>query len=226
MLGRNQQQTAPESPAENSLADYYLSLLERVYQKVNASPRKTVIVGISSCQSGEGVTTVAANLAHVAGLQRHRPVLLVDANLTNPQLDTMLGASASPGLAEAVAGTAELANCLRRRPEGGITILPAGSAALREQTNLHSSQVAPLLQNLRQQFGLIIFDLPPTTARSNTLGIAPVLDGVLLVVEAERTRSPVINRAKQQLEDAGASLLGIVLNRRREHVPSWLYHRL
>ena len=50
-------------------------------------------------------------------------------------------------------------------------------------------------------------------------------DAVVLVVESERTRKKTARWARQQLEDAGAKLLGVVLNKRAQHIPAWLYER-
>ena len=58
------------------------------------------------------------------------------------------------------------------------------------------------------------------------LAVAECLDGVLLVLEAERMRVQVVERAKQLFAQSRVNLLGAVLNKRRMHIPGWLYRRL
>ena len=50
--------------------------------------------------------------------------------------------------------------------------------------------------------------------------------GVLLVVEAERTRAPIIEQARKVIETGGGRLLGVILNKRKHHIPGWIYKLL
>ena len=52
------------------------------------------------------------------------------------------------------------------------------------------------------------------------------VDGVVLVIEAGKTREQVAVRAKKELEEAGGKVLGVVLNKRKYHIPEWIYKRL
>jgi Mrp family chromosome partitioning ATPase len=99
------------------------------------------------------------------------------------------------------------------RPAGGVRDGHAADAAT----------LPELIGALRNQFDLVLFDLPAAGTASAVLRVGRHLDGVLLVVEAERIRREVAARTTDQLEAGGCRMLGAVLNKRREHVPAWLY---
>ena len=69
-------------------------------------------------------------------------------------------------------------------------------------------------------------DIPAPTGLDGSIYLAGKLDGVLLVFESEQSDGRTALRTKQQLEEANANLLGAVLNKRRKHVPNWLYKML
>lgn len=91
---------------------------------------------------------------------------------------------------------------------------------------LNPRLLAQYWDRLGSRADLIILDTPPVLASPLTLALAPTADGVILVVEAERTRMAVAEAARDSLRAGGANLLGVVLNKRRFHVPKGLYDRL
>jgi Mrp family chromosome partitioning ATPase len=97
------------------------------------------------------------------------------------------------------------------------------SATISSQPTLDGTR--DLLQRLGRAFDLVIVDLPPLDA-AGALEWAPLLDGTVLVVEAERVRWQMAARGVALLHQAGATVLGTVINKRRDHIPQWLYQRL
>ncbi|MDH3602649.1 MAG: cobalamin biosynthesis protein CobQ, partial [Candidatus Tectomicrobia bacterium] len=67
---------------------------------------------------------------------------------------------------------------------------------------------------------------PPVTVSADGLAIVRKVDGVVLVVEAENTRWPVVQSVKDRIIKARGNLLGIVFNKRQYHIPPFLYNRL
>jgi len=82
------------------------------------------------------------------------------------------------------------------------------------------------LQSLRQSYGLILLDLPPVGESEGACALAGMLDGILLVIEAERTPARVVRQVKEHLDNGGARLLGVILNRARQHLPPWFDRHL
>lgn len=91
---------------------------------------------------------------------------------------------------------------------------------------LNPHLLAEYWDRLAERAELIVLDTPPVLSSSLSQALAPTADGVVLVVESERTRAAVAQAAKRALESSGANLLGVVLNKRRHHVPKPLYDRL
>ena len=82
------------------------------------------------------------------------------------------------------------------------------------------------LQFCREKFRYAVFDSAPYTLFPDASILAPKMDGVILVIEAEKTRREVAQRAKEQLEKAGAKILGTVLTKRKYYIPKSIYRRL
>lgn len=91
---------------------------------------------------------------------------------------------------------------------------------------LNPALLSACWKRLGENSDLIILDTPPLLSSPLAQALAPTVDGVVLVVEAERTRAPVVEACRDALNAAGANLLGVVLNKRRYHVPKALYDRL
>jgi hypothetical protein len=83
-----------------------------------------------------------------------------------------------------------------------------------------------LIKQLRLRFQYLAIDCPALGTSSDVLGLAPLVDGIVLVVEADRTRKSQIRNAERQIEAAGGKLLGLVLNKRRYPVPDYIYDLL
>ena len=82
------------------------------------------------------------------------------------------------------------------------------------------------MHQLRNKFRYIGVDCPALSSSSDVLGLAPLVDGVVLVVEAGRTTKQQIRNAERQIEGAGGKIMGLILNKRRYPVPEALYHHL
>jgi hypothetical protein len=113
-----------------------------------------------------------------------------------------------------------------RMDEDGIVAygpLPGRSGDAR---GLNPHLLAQYWDRLGARAELIILDSPAVLASPLALALAPTVDGIILVVEAERTRAAVAEAARDSLRAGGANLLGVVLNKRRYHVPKAIYERL
>lgn len=213
------------SPLEHELGPHYRSLIYRL-RGGSSLPAGLRTIGITSCSGGEGVTSVAMNLAVVAAEAQLGRVLLVDANVENPSLPRHFLQCRQKGVTDLLAGDAECDACIWESPVENLFLLAAGSGAAAPVPRCDADVLGRIVDRLKESFGLTIFDLPPAHELSACFPLASQLDGVLLVVEAERVRSAAALRARQQLEDAQVPLLGVVFNKRRRYLPNWLYRLL
>ena len=173
----------------------------------------TVVV-VTSALAGEGKTTTALDLARsLAGTGEQ--VLLVEADLRRPGLGASLGLEGGPGLSEVLAGRAEVADALRPGGLDGLQVLPAGSVPPNPSELLGSPPMADLVDTLRTRFDTVLLDAPPVLPVTDSVVVAAVTDGVLLLVRWGRTGRTEVAEAVAMLERGGVPVLGGVLTRRR-----------
>ena len=176
-------------------------------------------IGLLGCTGGEGVSTVAAALAVELAAARRGPVLLVDAHFARPAAHRLLGVRPGPGLAEALQDGVRLADLVQPTAIPHLSVLAAGQWL--DDPAGDSPGPAGLVETVNEQFGLVVWDLPPAAGTNPPADVTPYLDGLVLVIEAERTPLEVAHRAAASLQDCGY-LLGAVLNKRPTHTPNWL----
>lgn len=81
-------------------------------------------------------------------------------------------------------------------------------------------------EKLRSQFEFVVVDSPPMSISTDGLSVCAASDGVILVVEAEKTRTQVIASLRDRIAQHGGKVQGVVFNRQRHYIPEWLYRRL
>lgn len=172
---------------------------------------------ITSCQVGDGKSTVALNLAMAAAAMGQR-VLLVDADLRRPQIHKMLEIGNEKGLSHVITEDIEVEKLIKRSSfEKNLSILTSGAIS-RDPTQLLSSRkMQNLIPSLANQFDLVIYDTPPLLglADANLLGI--YTDGLMLVVGLHQTEREALLLALEDLKLAGLPLLGMVVNGDKSH---------
>jgi len=178
------------------------------------------VIGVAACEGGAGATWVAAQLALAPAAQGDGPTLLVEAGPPAPWLPRTLGFERGPGLAHWADGRCSLSEILQRTDQPDLWMLPAAAAAIGIPCD--GTQLQRLGGLLREEYPLTVVDLPPVTDLA-AAELASACDGVLLVVRAHHTRWQVADRARRLLEAARAPVWGVVFNRRRLALPSWLY---
>ena len=179
------------------------------------------LFGLTSSRRREGVTTVTSNLAITAAEQGNK-VLLIDANPLNPSVYRAYGVAANPGLHELFRTGGELSEFVQPCETPNLTLLTAGELPA-NLARASDAAWAHMLHQAKQEFDWVFVDLPALEQGGVTLRVAGLFDGIALVIEAERIRREVAERAKDSLVQARAKLIGAILNKRRHYVPGWLY---
>jgi capsular exopolysaccharide synthesis family protein len=188
---------------------------EALYRRLRFSSAQTPAprtVGVTSAESGAGASTVAINLAIAAACGGCR-TLLVDANLVSPTIARTLQVDPRPGLTDLLSGEVDLDECIYTTHIDRLAVLPAGPTVESSPLEVDWSRLKGMVRRAAADYELVVFDLPPTHELSAGLTVAALLDGVVLVLEADRTDSAVALRCKRQLVASGAKLLGVVLNK-------------
>lgn len=170
------------------------------------------VVAISSAGPQEGKSTIAINLAVALALDGKR-VVLVDTDLRRASLSSYFSLRSDTGLTSVVAGQHTLAEAVRETSVARVSVLPSGPLPPNPPEVLNAPQMRRMITELSEQYDMVILDAPPVAGLSDTLVVSSMADGLLLVVSAEQTRKGMFQLSLQTLEQIGAPLLGLVLNR-------------
>ena len=153
------------------------------------------------------------NLAKVIA-QTGRRVTIVDGDLRRPSLHRAFGLANDIGLSSVILGRSDGGTtAVRRTKVPGISLLTSGPLPRYPAELLSSSSMQSLVADLVEQSDIVLFDSPPVLATSDALGLAPLVDGVILVVARAVTTDRQVQTALQRFEQVGARVLGAVLNR-------------
>lgn len=218
-------ETARRRPGPSSKDQEYFSGLFRELAALTGE-RESLTVGVTSCSRHAGVTSVSLSLAAAAAREIRGDVLLVDANFDSPGVGAAVRAPASVGFADLLTGEAEDWKELVHSAGEQLDVLPSGSERARRDLSVHRPSYRDLLDDFARHYELIVLDLPMATEVTACFPLGRELLGVLLVIEAERTRNQAAARATKQLRQADVAVLGAVFNKRRQHVPDWIYRRI
>ncbi|WP_243367296.1 CpsD/CapB family tyrosine-protein kinase [Fundidesulfovibrio soli] len=171
---------------------------------------------------GSGVSTISRLFAHYLSEKVLMRVLLIDADFDNPTLHKIHRMPPSPGFADYLEGTRgpDIAQSI-----GNLSVMAAGDKSLLPRTLLSGrSDFKARLRELGKEYEMIILDAAPITTCPETFSLASCTDGVIFVAKSEKTRKAVVHATMNQLHLARAKVVGGVLNFRRFHIPTWLYH--
>jgi Mrp family chromosome partitioning ATPase len=180
----------------------YGTLRDRLLMAAAGSLESPCIFGLTSCRTGEGVSSIATNLA-LALAQQYAGggVLLINASAIDNSEGDGFHLEANP-------------LCCPKKM----------AFDLRETYEIQG--LAKLLPLLKEHYRFVVFDLPAIRQASSVVRLTGMVDGVVFVVEAEGVRWEEAKGTTDLLVQARANLLGAVLNKRRAYVPEWLSRRL
>lgn len=188
-------------------------LVTRVDARLNGSGGR--VIGFIASGCGEGTTTLAQGYASAVLSRFQRRVLVLRADMPGSGL---------PGVLPALAKGLPMEECLQAFPGGGSCGSLGGGTP--DEAIWELLVRADLWAELRSRFDSIVLDLPAPSVSRTGLVCAAQCDGVVIVVEADKTRAPVVENLIDSLRAAHVNLLGTVLNRRRYYLPQYIYRWL
>jgi len=143
--------------------------------------------------------------------QGGKRVIVVDCDLRRPTLNKLFGLPGDPGLTTAILEGAGHPP-LQDTAVSGLRLLASGPLPPNPSELLGSRQFEELLAHLTNEADIVLLDAPPIVAVSDAAVLASKVDGVILVVNAGKTKRDLARRAKSLLEKVNARILGVVLN--------------
>jgi polysaccharide biosynthesis transport protein len=170
------------------------------------------IVGFISCFPAEGKTTVATNFAALLASQGHR-VILVDADLRNPQLSRSLVSKPKTGLVEVLVDSSPHKDAVFRENETGLDILVIRDHQVAHTSDLISGKaMGDLLERLRTEYEYVVVDLPPMAPIIDARAIQDLLDANVLVLRWGTTNMTEAKRILQVDDRIQRKSIGAVVN--------------
>ncbi len=212
----------------NELRECFEKIRNYVYTSMKSPERMGVgdtpyTLAVTSCYRGEGVSTVATGLAYMIALYEGENVLLVDANLHNPDEDKVIGINRPPGLYE-MSVRSRLPQTTNDDVDQSFSVGDMDEHRSKIEGMEKIDKLLPSVEKLN--YKLIVMDLPSISEGASAVRSAGLADGIILIIESERVRREVVLHAKEQLEKSGTGIIGVVLNKRRFYIPRWVYKKI
>jgi succinoglycan biosynthesis transport protein ExoP len=198
----------------SSVAEAYRSIRTNLLYSTPGHEVRLLVV--TSCRPREGKTTTTINLA-LSLAQIGKRVLLIDADLHRPMVHETLKLSRERGLTSALVGEHPWREVVQQIVHEGRTIenldvLVAGPTSPNPSELLGSTAMRDLLQDMRGEYDWVFVDTPPILFVSDASVLSVATDGVIMVVKAGTSTPPLLARAKEQLDNVRARVLGCILN--------------
>jgi len=184
-------------------------------------PKGPLSLMVTSSMRGEGKTTIASNLAISLARKKQQKVVLVDADIRRPQVHVLFGFNRQEGLTELLTGDLEVGAVCRSTQLDNLTVITSGRQHKSPSDLFENNTFGKIMDRLRRDFDIIIFDFPPTIPVSEPEMVGKAMDGVLFVFLAGKTPREVGQRGISILKGADANILGVVVNDLGEVLP---YH--
>ena len=184
-------------------------------------------IAFAGVRGGEGASTMAFNFATAFAVSCPKSVVLVDGNLRSPILHYQFEIrKKKKGLVDLIQGKGDVEDAAAEITSKRYYFMQAGQRIDNPIALYESAKFPLLMQKLRDRFDLVIFDSSSVLDNPESLLLASRMDGLVLVVQAGRTRWEVARSAKRDLESAGVNVLGAILNKQRFVIPEAIYKRL
>ncbi len=183
-------------------------VLQTAIQLADRPNRK--VVAITSAMPGEGKTTLSLGLARVAAMGGQKSII-VDCDIRMRAINGILGIDPKEGLQEVLAGEKSWRDVVGTDEPSGAHVLPASSITSKDIFG--TGAMEDLIRELAAEYDLVVLDCPPVFAVADARVIASLSDSAVVAARSGKTPARALQAAIEQLELAGANVLGVALNR-------------
>ncbi len=192
-----------------------------------AKGKKGFALAVAGIRGGEGASTMAFNFATAFATSCPKSVILIDGNLRAPILHYQFEIKKrKKGLVDLIQGKGDVEDAASEVAFKRFYFMQAGQTSDNPVALYESAKFSTIMQKLRDRFDLIIFDSSSILGSPESLLVASKMDGLIMVIQAGKTRWEVARSAKRELESANVRILGAILNKQRFVIPEAIYKRL
>jgi receptor protein-tyrosine kinase len=206
----------PDAP-QSRIADEFRVIKRPIIRNVVGEGERPVkqanLVMVTSAVPGEGKTFTSVNLALSIAMEFDSTVLLIDGDVANPRIPSLLGVPGQPGLLDLLAGTITVPEALLKTNIDRLSIIPAGTRHRRANELLASAQMAVVLDELSTRYSdrIVIFDSPPLLATTEARVMARHMGQIVMVVAADSTSQHAVTHALATID--GCEVVLMMLNK-------------
>lgn len=190
-----------------------------------SDPQHSILQFIS-CRNQEGVSTIVREFGRVLVEKLGKKVLLVDGDSEKMTQHNFLGISPKLALQQIMQQGGDLDQAVTPVIHSRLFLAQLSGDRQKRIQQDESVGQEDVWVHIRKQFDMIIIDSAPIESSDEGLELCAAADGVVMVVEAEKTRSHVISNLLERIVHNQGKLLGVVFNKQRHYIPEWFYKRL
>ena len=187
-------------------------------------PIKTILV--TSCSPLEGKTVSAISMALALSIEANAKVVLIEGNISSPRIHELFNIDTVPGLSDLLISRANLNEIMRKTEFKNLTVIPSGSDISKKLDVFETERLQDLIVSLKKDFDYVIVDGQSVSGSSDVSIISKYFDGIVFVVECEKTRWEVLQQSKEKIKGVGGKILGVVLNKRIYYIPQKVYGKI
>ena len=196
--------------------DIFAELMLSLEARRQARGRSLAIVGVNS---GAGASTLAGNLAMSSSVDFRLKTILVDADSHRRSVSEMFELNGKPGLLELVNGSASHDECRQSLSDASVDLIASAADSCEEILTASAPEIVQALQAYQHDCDLLIVDLPAASQPGQAVTLAQHLDGVLVVIESEKTQILAAERLLRRLTESGTEVIGVVLTKTQSYLP-------
>lgn len=211
-----------------SIASVQQYLLGAFLDEAGSLEKFPRLIGITSGQKGEGVSTISRMLSYALCYSEEKPVYLIDANVDSPSIHVSENLPLEPGFSDVLnrSGHDNIESLAHPKDPLPLRIVTAGKMVKNPSILSACSVMDGFFDKLRSVSSYVIFDLPPIHSHPEVVIFSKKLDGIIFVIRAHHTSIKSAAVAVDKIKRSGIPIIGGLLNRKRYFIPKWLYERL
>jgi Mrp family chromosome partitioning ATPase len=209
---------------DNEFEDALIQLLSRL--DVGRDHESAIVLAVASAASSEGKTFVVTGLAALLARGGRRKVLLIDADLRARALSIATGANDAAGFIDAIRDATPFKGGALPTELPGVSILPAGHGGRRAELGFYRGAFEDALNEVRHAYDFVLIDTTAVLAGNESMMCGSGVDALVWVTSSGMSRRPLVRAALRKLADVGLQPLGVVLNRRRQYLPSFVWRNV
>ncbi len=165
----------------------------------------------TSSEPGEGKTSIALNLATAYALAGEN-VLLIDADLRNPSIHSLLKIDNRQGLSNYLTGSTDMPSATQQTTISGLLVLPSGPLPPDPVELLSGRRIKELIKKAADQYDRIIIDGPPVLGLADALILGNIADATLMTIRSEATLKAPVLASLKRLKQANVHVIGTLMN--------------